>query len=113
MSMHQPFTRRPCENRKPTVLRCYQSQGILLILNKLRSRQMPGSSEFKRVDYGGNSADDRFRHNYLLNKRTSIPTSYFGAKGQQLILLVNQRDTVDSSQSRKRVYRVNKSFLPR
>ena len=70
----------PFKDREAPILRRYQCDGVALILNELRGREVPGAAEFIRMYDGRFHTLDRLRHSDLLDLWPALAASDFSAK---------------------------------
>src|SRR5258707_9160266 len=99
MGVNHIFTRRPGEDRKAPILRCHEGDRVMLIVNELCRRKVPGAAELDRMDNRRRAAHNWLGDYDLLDLRGTVATLDLSSKCQQLILVADDCSAVDRSQA--------------
>lgn len=100
MSKHHRVKVRPCEHRESTILRRNECQGIALVVDELRSRQVPRSADLHRGNERRNIPYDRLDDEHLPHGRVTLPSTDLGTEGEHVEPVVDHRGAIHRCQSR-------------
>jgi len=94
MCMNHAVECSPREDSETPILRRDERQGVALILYELHRRQMPSTTQLRRMDHHGHRAFYRFSDRYLVDPGVAVATRDLGAEGNQLVLIRDHRCTI-------------------
>src|SRR5205085_4876553 len=97
--------------REAPVLRGDERDGVALILDELRRRQMTCAAELDRLDDRSRVAYDRLSHDHLLDLCTTFTAHDLRTKREQFVLLRDERRAVNGRQPADDVNCLAKSIL--
>src|SRR5258706_15034897 len=112
MGVDHCLTFGPFKDREASILRRDECNGVALILDELRRRQVPRAAELIRMDDGGFRTHDRFRHRYLLDPWPATAASDLGAKTKHLMLFGENHGAIDPGQAGNCINRPAERLLP-
>src|ERR1700730_4971841 len=104
MSMHHSLATGPLKDGETSVLGCDKGNSIMLILNELCRREVPGTAELFRMDEVSDSTIDRFRDGHLLHLCPTPTAGNLRPKTEQFMLIGEYDSAVNRSQSGDRVH---------
>ena len=104
MRMNNILDRGPGENGKLTVLRRDERHGVLLVMHKLRSREMAGAAQVGGIDSDIVNSLDRFRQQNLIDSMHAVAAQDLRSERERLELIRDDGRSINGGQTRQGIY---------
>ena len=105
MRMNNILERGPGENGKLTVLRRDERHGVLLVMHKLRGREMAGAAKVGGIDSHIVNSLDRFRQQNLIDPVHAVATQDLRSERERFELIRDDGRPINGSQTRQSIHR--------
>ena len=103
MGVDHLFARRPGKHREAPILRGDKRERVVLIVNKLRRRQVSRAAMLCWLHDDADVTDNRLRDYPLVYERRSFRTCNLGTEGQHFVLIVHDGGAINRRESAGRI----------